>query len=233
MNDYRVTTQSTQEAPMSKADVLERCKAGKRAAEAREAAETREAAEAPNGHRTEAPNGHRANGHRANGHRTEAPNGHRANGQLPIANWKPDPHLRVILPATILADGHARPVDVTVFAALCSYGGAADRSGHRWAWPSIPAIEARSAGLKRSAVKSSLNRLGRLAETHRPPLAAIRGDRLMAPLTAAAASNSGCRTTCGRRPAAGARSLRPRAMVRRCSGPRSTPAGPGPAGRLP
>ena len=58
-----------------------------------------------------------------------------------------DPHLRVILPATILADGHARPVDVTVFAALCSYGGAADRSGHRWAWPSIPAIEARSAGL--------------------------------------------------------------------------------------
>lgn len=115
---------------MSKADVLERCKAGKRAAEAREAAE------APNGHRAEAPY-----------------------RQLPIANWKPDPHLRVILPATILADGHARPVDVTVFAALCSYGGAADRSGHRWAWPSIPAIEARSAGLKRSAVKSSLNRL--------------------------------------------------------------------------
>ena len=68
---------------MSKADVLERCKAGKRAAEAREAAEVREAAEAPNGHR-------------ANGHRAEAPY-----RQLPIANWKPDPHLRVILPATI------------------------------------------------------------------------------------------------------------------------------------
>ena len=113
---------------MSKSDMLERCKAGKRAAEAREAAE------APNGHR-------------ANGHRTEAPY------QLSIANWKPDPRLRVILPATILADGHARPVDVTVFAALCSYGGVADRSGHRWAWPSIPAIEARS------AVKSNLNRL--------------------------------------------------------------------------
>ena len=64
-----------------------------------------------------------------------------------------------MIPATILADGHARPVDVTVFAALCSYGGAADHSGHRWAWPSIPAIVARSAGLKRSAVKSSINRL--------------------------------------------------------------------------
>lgn len=73
--------------------------------------------------------------------------------------WKQEPRSHVTMSVTILVDSKVRPVDVAVFAALCSYGGSKDPSVRRWAWPSIDAIQTRSAGLKRTAVKASLNRL--------------------------------------------------------------------------
>lgn len=98
---------------------------------------------------------------------SEAPDGHRpqTNGraysqlsQLQI--WKRDATpLFVVISGKILVEGKARPVDIAVFATICSYGGSAEPSGLRWAWPATTSILKRSGWLKRRAVISSINRL--------------------------------------------------------------------------
>ena len=138
-------------APNSKAELQALGLKAAAAAEAR-------GAEAPN--RAHQANGNRA--HQANG------NGNRADERVrQLQFWKPAPTLHMVMSAKILVDVNARPVDVTVFAAICSYGGSAGRSGRRWSWPSIRAIIARSAGLKRRAVISSIKRLELLGHIDR------------------------------------------------------------------
>lgn len=83
-----------------------------------------------------------------------------ARQQLEI--WpRPAPKLPpwVKLQTAILTDARAGTTDVTVMAALSSFGGITAPDGKRYAWPSLPLIEARSAGLKRTAVITALNRL--------------------------------------------------------------------------
>lgn len=65
----------------------------------------------------------------------------------------------VKLETAVLADARSTTVDVCVMAALSSFGGATAPDGRRYAWPSIPSIQARAAGLRRTAVITALNRL--------------------------------------------------------------------------
>lgn len=140
----------------------------KRAAEEAQAA-TRAAAEEA---RAEAATRAAEGGHGTNGH---------GGGQIPawirearqqLEIWpKPPPKLPpwVKLQTAILADERAGTSDVTVLAALSSFGGATGPDGKRYAWPSLPSIEARSPGLKRTAVITALNRLVRHGYVERFP----------------------------------------------------------------
>ena len=83
-----------------------------------------------------------------------------ARQQLEI--WpRPAPKLPpwVKLETAILTDERSGTTDVTVMAALSSFGGITAPDGKRYAWPSLNSIGTRSAGLRRTAVITALNRL--------------------------------------------------------------------------